>query len=55
MMKKLNEIRNAANAHYVLYKESNATEFEYTERFKLDWKLYKEHVISEDVKGKFLL
>lgn len=57
MMNKLNRVRNAANAHYLLVKEANSTssEIEYIEKFKLDWDLYKGDTPSEDFKEKLHL
>lgn len=57
MMKEMNEIRNSANAYHLVYTESdkNTSDFEYVERFELDWSLYKGKKLSEDAIGQFHL
>lgn len=55
----MNEIRNAANAHHLLYKEIYTTYFttdspyEFKEKFKFDWELYMGNEPSDDVSEKF--
>lgn len=53
----MNELRNAANAQYLVFKElnSNSTEIEYIERFKLDWDLYNGKALSEEAEEQFHL
>lgn len=53
-MQKMNKIRNAANAFYLLNYIGNKTSFEYIERFKLDWNLFMGD-LSDDAKEKFFL
>lgn len=57
MMEKMNKVRNFANAHHLLYKQINSSslEFEYVERFTLDWDLYKTGMPSDDAIEKFNL
>lgn len=55
MMRKLNEIRNRANALHLLATISNDSNFEYVERFKLDWDLYKGEIPSENAQEKMQL
>lgn len=57
MMGRMDKIRNAANAQYLLYKELNSTlsDFKYEEKFKLDWNLYKNETLSDVDKEKFKL
>lgn len=58
MMQKMNQIRNIANAFALVYRESNSSDssFEYHERFRLNWNLYKgETPPSEEAKENFHL
>lgn len=55
MMRNLNRIRNSANAQHLLSTISDNLDFEYVERFKLDWDLYKGEMPSEITQGKFKL
>lgn len=57
MMLKMNKIRNAANAQYLLYNESisNKSRLVYEEKFPLDWEFYKGEVPSQTEKEIFYL
>lgn len=59
MMLEMNKVRNAANAYYLLQSEPHSTvlPLEYqSERFKMNWNLYKGDSLSDDVKDdKFRL
>lgn len=54
-MKQANNIRNSANAYYVLTTISDDNIFENSEKFKLNWNLYKGDIPSDTTKGKFQL
>lgn len=56
MMQQMNRIRNAANAHYLLYKARNTmiSKIDQIEsRFKLDWDLYENGQPNKNFKDMF--
>lgn len=57
MMLKMDKIRNAANSYYLLntMTDDEGEEFEYVERFQLNWDLYKGEKLSDEAKGEFHL
>lgn len=55
MMQEMDKIRNAANAYYLIKVIGNDEEFNYVERFPLDWDLYAGEMPSDEAKGKFHL
>lgn len=55
MFQQMLKVRNTANAYYLLNTATDDGEFEYVERFKLNWDLYKGKMPSDVAKGKFLL
>lgn len=55
MMQQINKVRNAVNVHHLLQTLRNDSQFEYVERFKLDWDLYEGERLSDEAVGKFHL
>lgn len=56
MMLEMNKVRNAANSYYLLNTiTGDNKEFDYVERFKLNWDLYKGGKLSDTAVGAFHL
>lgn len=55
-MHQMNAVRNAANVYHLRYngKNSKGLEFNYVERFKIDWSLFRGN-LAEEAKAKFQL
>lgn len=59
MMVQVNKVRNVANAHKFLRDESgksgDASKLQYTERYQINWNLYKYGKPSDDIEENFNL